>query len=383
MRGKLRKAKLKTDRYSLYIDYYPPVWNPHTNKYTRREYLSLYLYKRPQNALEREENALATEIARKIYIKRMKSLMLDAHGIFNKDILEGDFYYYFKTFIKKKQKDDIETPLYTSAFHHLKKWRPENLKFRHIDELFLEGFKSYLKSANFIKSKTNRLKLNSQASYYDKVAAVVHQAFVDRYLPEDYTLRVRRIPNGASLAEKLELEDFERLNATPCEDELVYRSSVFAYLSGFRYSAIAAFRWKHLKYSDTLNCSYVYLIDPKTDKPIKHFISAEAVDILGEKGKDEDVVFPGLTYYRVRKGLQKWFGTAGLGNKARFHNWRRRYASNLNYNDVDLYVIKEMLNHKYVSTTELYIDVHDLPKARAANKMTSRKKKKIHEKEND
>ena len=373
MRGKLRKAKLKSQRYSLYIDYYPPVWNPHTNRYTRREYLSLYLHKNPANALEREENTLSTEIAGKIYIKRMKSLMLDAHGIFNKDILEGDFYHYFKTFIKKKEKDDIETPLYISAFCHLKKWRPENLKFKHIDELFLAGFKSYLKSANFIKSKTNRLKPNSQASYYDKIAAVVHHAFVDRYLPEDYTLRVQRIPNEASLAEKLELEDFEKLNATPYDDELVYRSSVFAYLSGFRYSAIEAFRWKHLKYSDTLNCSYVYLIDPKTDRPIKHFISPEAVDILGERGNDEDPVFADLTYYRVRKGLQKWFKAAGLENKARFHNWRRRYASNLNYNDVDLYVIKEMLNHKKVSTTELYIDVHETTKAKAANKMTIRK----------
>jgi len=349
------------------------VWNPHTNRYTRREYLSLYLHKNPANALEREENTLSTEIAGKIYIKRMKSLMLDAHGIFNKDILEGDFYHYFKTFIKKKEKDDIETPLYISAFCHLKKWRPENLKFKHIDELFLAGFKSYLKSANFIKSKTNRLKPNSQASYYDKIAAVVHHAFVDRYLPEDYTLRVQRIPNEASLAEKLELEDFEKLNATPYDDELVYRSSVFAYLSGFRYSAIEAFRWKHLKYSDTLNCSYVYLIDPKTDRPIKHFISPEAVDILGERGNDEDPVFADLTYYRVRKGLQKWFKAAGLENKARFHNWRRRYASNLNYNDVDLYVIKEMLNHKKVSTTELYIDVHETTKAKAANKMTIRK----------
>lgn len=381
MRGKLRQAKLKSNRVSIYIDYYPPVWNPHSEKYTRREYLRLYLYKKPANTLERQQNALSKEVARLIYIKRMKSLMLDVHGIFNKDILEGDFYQYFQNLIDNKYNDNTEVALYRSALRHLRKWRPERLKFKDVDELFLEGFKSYLKSARFLKSQINKLKPNTQASYYDKVAAVVHQAFVERRLPEDYTLRVQRIPNEESLAEKLELEDFAKLYNAPCEDDLVYKSSVFAYLTGFRYSAIEVFKWGHLRYSEELRCSYVYLIDPKTDRPFKHFISPEAVEVLGERAGSEDLVFPGISYYRVRKGLQKWFKTAGLESKARFHNWRRRYASNLNYNNVDLYVIKEMLNHKKVSTTELYIDVHELTKVNAANKMTIHKDS-AHEKEN-
>lgn len=373
MRGKLRKANLKSNRFSIYIDYYPPVWNPHSNKYTRREYLNLYLYKNPADALQRQENALSKEVAWMIYIKRMKSLMLDVHGIFNKDILEGDFYQYFQNLIDSKYNNNTETALYRSALHHLEKWRQERLKFKHVDELFLEGFKSHLKNAHFLKSKINKLKPNTQASYYDKVAAVVHQAFVERRLPEDYTLRVQRIPNEESLAEKLELEDFAKLYKTPCEDELVFKSSVFAYLTGFRYSAIEVFKWGHLQYSEELQCSFVYLVDPKTDRPFKHFISHEAVEVLGGRGDSEQPVFPGITYYRVRKGLQKWFKAAGLENKARFHNWRRRYASNLNYNNVDLYVIKEMLNHKRVSTTELYVDVHELTKVNAANKMIIRK----------
>lgn len=373
MRGKLRTISLKSNRFSIYIDYYPPVWNPHSNRYTRREYLNLYLYKKPANKLERQQNALSKEVARMIYIKRMKSLMLDAHGIFNKDILEGDFYQYFQNLIDTKYNDNTETALYRSAFHHLKKWRPERLKFKHVDELFLEGFKGYLRSARFLKSKINRLKPNTQASYYDKVAAVVHQAFVERRLHEDYTLRVRRIANEESLAEKLELEDFAKLYDTPCEDELVYKSSIFAYLTGFRYSAVEVFIWGHLRYAEELHCSYVYLVDPKTDRPFKHFISQEAVEILGKRGQDEDPVFPGISYYRIRKGLQKWFKAAGLESKARFHNWRRRYASNLNYNNVDLYVIKEMLNHKKVATTELYIDVHESTKVNAANTMIIRK----------
>jgi len=205
------------------------------------------LYKKPANTLERQENALSQEVARMIYIKRMKSLMLDAHGIFNKDILEGDFYQYFQNLIDNKYNDNTEIALYQSALRHLRKWRPQRLQFKHVDELFLEGFKSYLKSARFLKSQINKLKPNTQAGYYDKVASVVHQAFIERRLPEDYTLRVQRIANEESLAEKLELEDFAKLYDTPCEDELVYRSSIFAYLTGFRYSAIEVFKWVSLR----------------------------------------------------------------------------------------------------------------------------------------
>jgi len=374
MRGKLRKAKLRTGKFSLYIDYYPPVWNPHTLRYTRREFLKLYLYPKPTTDLERQENALAKEIAGKIYIKRMKSLMLDAHGIFNKDVLEGDFYQFYERFVWKKRKDELETAVHHSALQHLKSWRPEQLKFKFVDELFLEGFKHYLKSATFLKSEINRLKPNSQAVYYDKVASVIHQAFIERYLPEDYTLRVSRISNVASEAEKLDIDDFALLQATPCPDDLVYRSSVFAYLSGFRFSAVEAFLWEHLHYSQILDCWYVNIIDPKTSRPVKYFICQEAVDVLGERKGDSDPVFPNLTYYRVRQGLRIWFAKAGLTNKARFHNWRRRYASNLTFNDVDAFVIKSMLNHKHISTTQIYIDVDEAKRAEAANRITLPKK---------
>ncbi|WP_350340347.1 hypothetical protein [Paraflavitalea speifideaquila] len=74
---------------SLYIDYYPPVWNPQTKQYTRREFLNLHLYAVPATDLEKQENKLYTGIAEKIYKKRMKLLMLEEINIFNKDVLRA------------------------------------------------------------------------------------------------------------------------------------------------------------------------------------------------------------------------------------------------------------------------------------------------------
>jgi len=98
MRGTLRSKKLKDGRESLYIDYYPAVWSPQLQKYTRREHLKLYVYTDPVTPLQKQENDLHREIGEKIYIKRMKGLMLDANGLFNHDALEADFFTYADNF---------------------------------------------------------------------------------------------------------------------------------------------------------------------------------------------------------------------------------------------------------------------------------------------
>src|ERR1700754_4516656 len=121
MRGTLRQKELKTGRYSLYIYYYPPVWNPIKKEYTRREFLKLYLHVNPTTSLQILENNLYTEIAEKIYIKRMKGLMLDVNGIFNQDALEGDFFEYAKNFIAGKQREKIDTVHYETAMKYVKK----------------------------------------------------------------------------------------------------------------------------------------------------------------------------------------------------------------------------------------------------------------------
>ena len=80
--GKAKRKLLKSGKYSLYIDYFPPVWNPVKQKYTRREFLKLHLHANPVTSLEKKENLLCQEIADKFFIKRMKSLMSDANGFF-------------------------------------------------------------------------------------------------------------------------------------------------------------------------------------------------------------------------------------------------------------------------------------------------------------
>ncbi len=73
----MRAKKLASGKLLLYMDNYPPVWNPQKKVLTTREHLKLYLYSQPGTDLEKKENELSREMAEKIFLKRMKAFMLD------------------------------------------------------------------------------------------------------------------------------------------------------------------------------------------------------------------------------------------------------------------------------------------------------------------
>lgn len=372
MRGKLRKKLLKSGKYSLYIDYWPKVWNPIKQVYTRREFLNLYLHKSPITSLEKKENLLYQEIAEKIFIKRMKALMLDANGLFNKDALDADVFIYAESFIQKKSKEKVDTTHYETTIKYLRRWVGKHFKFRDIDERFLQKFKEYLLTTPSLKSTRLMLKLsqNSAASYYDKFAVIVTQAFLDRYLPEDYTLRVSRISNVDTYRQIIDDEELQLLLDNPIDDPLVFKSSIFALLTGLRFSALQILRGSDFHYSSVLKSWYIYFVDPKPERCFKHYISQEAVDILGELPKGDELVFPELEYHKTRAKLTEWFDSVGLKDKAKFHNWRHKYATTLIENGEELYTVSKMLNHKHVKTTEIYTKVSDVLKAKASKKIS-------------
>mgnify|MGYP001546521666 CR=1 FL=1 len=67
----------------------------------------------------------------------------------------------------------------------------------------LEKFKDFLLTTNSLRSKVKKLDTNPASSYFDKFSAIIESAFLDNYLPENYTLRVERIRNVEVIREFL------------------------------------------------------------------------------------------------------------------------------------------------------------------------------------
>ncbi len=71
----LLKRPITNGRISLYLDFYPAIRNPETMKMTRREYLGIYIYAKPNNSMEREFNRQMLEKAEAIQYLRITSLI--------------------------------------------------------------------------------------------------------------------------------------------------------------------------------------------------------------------------------------------------------------------------------------------------------------------
>lgn len=86
---RLRKKLLANGMISLYLDFYPPILNTETTKYTRREFLKLYLFERPKNLIQKISNIETLHTAELIQIRRQNELRKhDVYSEFEKEQLE-------------------------------------------------------------------------------------------------------------------------------------------------------------------------------------------------------------------------------------------------------------------------------------------------------
>ena len=156
----LRKKEISGDRISLYLDFYPPIRNPHTNRLSRRESLGIYLYGHPANAREREFNASMMEKAEAIRCRRFEQLLNEQFGFLDKEKLRIDFLEYFrKKCFKKYQKWKI-------VYQHFHDFCEGKCTVGEINEDFCKKFQAYLLKGGRRDGRKSKLAHNSIAGYW-------------------------------------------------------------------------------------------------------------------------------------------------------------------------------------------------------------------------
>ena len=72
----LRQRLLPSGKITLYLDYYPAIRNPKTNKSQRHEYMGIYLYGNPTNRVQRDFNQTMLEKAEIIRCRRQEQVII-------------------------------------------------------------------------------------------------------------------------------------------------------------------------------------------------------------------------------------------------------------------------------------------------------------------
>ena len=239
------------------------------------------------------------------------------------------------------------------------------IPFRKINVKLLEDLKLFMLTAPQGGNKKGTLSQNSAATYSSIVKAGLHRAFIDEYLTVDIAAKVKGIPELKVKRETLTLEEAELLAQTPCENEVLKRAFFFAILTGIRLCDIHELTWGEIQKTST--GWRVDFTQRKTHVVDYLPINEQAYSLCGEPGEHDQQIFAGLTGSSwISRPLKKWISASGIKKHITFHCSRHTFATLQLENGTDIFVVKGMLGHTNVKTTQIYAHIVDKSKRNAA-----------------
>ena len=368
MKIKLKKKKLATGKYSLYIEYYKGKITDSEGKQTHKrefEYLKEYLYIDPRNASEKRENEETLLRAEQILSIRRAEYAQGKYGI--KDRSKGKLL--FLTYYDKVKEDRYESKgnydNWDAAQKHIEDYcKKRNVTFEEIDEGFVLGFKKYLDNKAKTKSNTP-LSQNSKYTYYNKFKAALRQASEDGYTSRNFATTVKGFAQGETTREHLTHEELQSLVRAECKHAILKTAFIFSCLTGLRWSDINKLTWSEVR--DEEDETRLVFKQKKTDGQEYQFISPQARQLLGSRKQAKDRVFQGLKYgAHFNAEILRWCMRAGITKHITFHSARHTHAVLLLENGADIYTVSKVLGHKEIRTTQVYAKIVDKKKKEAA-----------------
>lgn len=240
------------------------------------------------------------------------------------------------------------------------------IPFNTVSVKMLENIKYFLLSAKQGGNKQGTISKTTASTYFSIIKAALKQAFIDEYLTVDIASKVKSIPVEDSRRETLTQEEVNKLAATPCENDVLRRASLFSILTGMRHCDIKRLRWRML-----VRIGDIWRVDFKQKKT--HYeeytpISDQAYELCGERRLPDNLVFEGLKGASwINHPLAKWVEAAGITKHITFHCFRHTFATIQLTNGTDIYTVSKMLGHTNVRTTQKYAKIVDSKKVAAAN----------------
>ncbi len=345
----------------LYLDFYPPILHPETQRQTRREHLRLYVFEKAKTETEREHNKETRMLAENIRAQRQLEFQADVYGFVSAQNKKKDFIGYFKKLAEGKlqgSKSNYENWL--SVLKYFKEFTNEVCRFGDVNEKFCLDFKDFLLSQE-------RISQNTASSYLDKFKVAVRSAFDDKLLFTNPAKRIKSIKQTETQREFLTVDELQKLAETPFQYEDLRRASLFSVLTGLRYSDIEKLTWSEIQHSKEQGF-YIRFRQKKTNDTETLPISKDAFELLGETSKPDEKVFRDLKYWQCAY-LDDWTTNAGIDRKITFHSFRHTFATLQLTLGSDIYTVSKMLGHKNLTTTQIYAKVIDEKKREAANKI--------------
>jgi integrase len=368
----LREKPLKTEKISLYLDYYPPIIDSKTGKSTRREFLELYIFKNPKSQEEKKHNLTTLSFAKGIRSKREVQLRNKEYGFKDNVHLSTNLIGFYKRIVddyyNKGSKSNYHA--WEASLKHFSNFCNNLVMTNNLDLQFVNRYRNYLLNVNTTRNSEQPKKItqNTAATYFKHFLYVLKQAYKEDFIEKNLAEQVEYIKDEETHREYLTEEELMHLWKTTIKNEKVKHMAFFSAITGLRFVDIKNLDWSKI-YNDKHQGHYLQLREKKTNSVHNHPISETAYSILKTQNTTEGLIFGDIEYSQITRPLKEWLEIANINKKISFHNFRHTYATLQLANGSDIYTVSKLLGHKNVSTTQIYTKVLDKNKIEAANRI--------------
>jgi integrase len=237
------------------------------------------------------------------------------------------------------------------------------LTFGEITKAKVEEYIAFI--AGYKSKKVEKLAANSQKSMIRCFQAVLNEAWKDEIITFNPNHAIELPKGGQKQKEFLTMSELQALYATDCDNDTVKRLSLFSALTGLRHSDCVNLRWENIDGGKTPSIKFT---QQKTKASVYTPISIEALQFCGARRNEGDHVFEGVHDGRFcNTVIDAWVKKAGIKKDITFHCFRHTFATLQIENGTDIYTVSKMLGHADVKTTEIYAQLVDNKKKKAAN----------------
>lgn len=373
MKITLKKKKLNTGKYSLFIEYYKGTITDEKgkSKHNREfEYLKKYLIIDPKSKKEKNDNKETLELAEKILSIRQADYYQGKFKIQNGNKSKYNFLQFYKLKKEERYQSEKNYDNWEAAEKHIQKFCSINTTFEDVNIDFVKNFQKFLHTKATTKSGSP-LAQNTKHTYYNKFKACLNAAFEEGYLNENIVSKVKSIPMGETHREYLSIDELQALSKTECKIPVLKSAFIFSCLTGIRWSDINKMKWSEIrdegKDEDGKDIHRLVFSQKKTNGVEYLYLSKQARELLGERKDENDRVFVNLHYSaQMNLILLRWCMSAGITKHITFHSARHTNAVLLLENGADIYTVSKRLGHKEIRTTEIYAKIIDKKMKEAA-----------------
>jgi len=355
---RLRQRVMPSGNVSLYLDIY-------INGQRTYEYLKLYLVPE-HDRKDKLHNKDVLRLAEDIRAKRLVEIRNGAFGFktpkASSKILLADFFAECAQ-NKKKKNTRGNHYIWRATLMHLKQFlRGRRVYVSSVDAVFLRDFKNYLCGLDLAQ--------NTKSIYFDKLCACLYIAHDEGLLNE---VPIKKAGGRLGMQETermyLTIAELKRLAGTPCKDNELRRAFLFSCLTGFRLSDVIKVTWQDVERQDGF--TRIFFRQKKTGGFEYADISAEAAQLLGERGDENEHPFKLQMPLTIERHLQRWIDKAGIKKHITYHCSRHTFAVMMLDLGTDIYTVSKLLGHKSLSTTQIYAKVLDKNKQAAVSRIPS------------